>query len=162
MKQSASQSRWSQRAVHLLVGLAVAGVALAACGDDDKADSVTHDEWFDAACAIIPDDEGGFPEFEAAHPDGASLAEWAEFLPTPIAYLDRISAAAKSPHPSEDDAGMTATIAAVEKLQATWQSAMDAASVDDQAGFDAAMGQGDADLAAVVDAMTAVEPRDCP
>ncbi|MBI4884003.1 MAG: hypothetical protein HY826_08110 [Actinobacteria bacterium] len=141
----------------------MASSALAACGDDDKgSDSATHEEWFQAACATIGGDQSGFPEFTEAHPDGASVAEWAEFLPTPIEFLDRIIAAARLPHPSEDDAGTVATIAAVEKLQATWQAAIDAASAGDDAGFDAAMGQGDADFAAMDAALKAVDPRDCP
>jgi hypothetical protein len=145
------------------MGVAVASAAFAACGDDDKeSDSATHEEWFTAACATVGGDQSGFPEFTEAHPDGANLAEWAEFLPTPIAFLDRIIAAAKLPHPAEDDAGMVATIAAVENLQAAWQAAIDAASAEDQAGFDAAMGQAHSDFQAMEAAMDAVDPRECP
>ena len=92
MRQSVTQSLLARRAVHLAASLAVASFALVACGDDDKgSDGATHEEWFQAACATIGGDQSGFPEFTEANPDGASLAEWAEFLPTPIAFLEIIS-----------------------------------------------------------------------
>lgn len=151
-----------KKSVGLAAGLLTASLGLVACGDDEKqSNTVTHDEWFESACATIgSEDESGFPEFLAAHPD-ATLDEWAEFLPTPIAFLDRIIAAGKLPHPAEDDAGLLAAIAAVENAQASWQTAIDAAVAGDDAGFDAAMGQAEQDLAAMDAAMDAVDPRDC-
>ena len=142
----------------------MASAALGACGDDDKgSDSATHEEWFAAACETIgSEDESGFPEFMAAHPSDATSAEWAEFLPTPIAFLDRIIAAAKLPHPTEDDAGLVATITAVEKAQTSWRAAIEAANAGDDAAFDAAMGQAEAELGEMDAAMKSVDPRDCP
>lgn len=162
MRESATRSRWARRAVQLVAGLVVAGTALAACGDDDKgSDRATRDEWFAAACEVLADFDPGFDAFFEAHPE-PTMADWAAFLPTPIEELNKFGVAADLPHPAELDAPLAAAIAAVEKLQGTYQATIDAANASDQATFDQLEEQAQSvDFPAMEAALQAAEPGEC-
>lgn len=162
MRQAVTQSRFVRRAVHLVAGLVVASFALVACGDDDKdSDRATRDEWFAAACEVLADFDPGFDAFFGAHPE-PTMADWAEFLPTPIEELNKFKAAADLPHPEELDAPLAAAVAAVSKLQDTYEATIDAANAGDQATFSQLEEQAQGvDFPAMEEALHAVEPRDC-
>ncbi|MBI4884004.1 MAG: hypothetical protein HY826_08115 [Actinobacteria bacterium] len=140
----------------------MASSALAACGDDEKgSDRATHDEWFAAACEVLAEADPGFDAFFAAHPE-PTLADWAEFLPHAIEELNKLEVVADLSHPIELDAPLAAAVAAVHKLQDTWQASVDAANAGDQATFDELEEQAQGvDVPAMEDALHAAEPRDC-
>jgi hypothetical protein len=164
MRQSETQAWFARRAVHLVAGLVVASFALVACGDDDDKDSgrATHEEWFTAACEQLGSLDPGFDAFFADHPE-PTLDDWAAFLPTPIAVVEQLIVAANLPHPAEDDAKLAAAIAAVNKVQDTWQATIDAANAGDQATFDQLAEQAQSvDVPAMEAALETAEPRECP
>jgi hypothetical protein len=142
MKMSAKTSR--RCAGTLLVVLA----PLAACGDDEDADTTTTTtvaetaEQFGARVeSECPGGDPGFDPFLAEHPT-PTAADWAEFLPAPLAMLTEVrDCIADSGPPASIADDIAAVVAAFDVVIVDFDEALAAARAGDLATAEKWIGQ---------------------
>ncbi len=128
--------RWARRSAVVALALLVAP-ALAACGDDAKADPTTTTiaetvEQFGARINTeCPGGDPGFDPFLAEHPT-PTAADYATFLPTPLKMISELSACiAASEPPAMIADKVNAVVAAFDVVISDFEKALAAATADD-------------------------------
>lgn len=137
---------WTMKPAALAVALGL--MAAGACSDDDTAAPSTTEAAAETAEAFgarieaeCPGEEPGFDIFLGEHPE-PTAADWAEFLPQPLAMVTTLSACIRdSGPPSELRAGVNAVADALDVVAADLEKGLESARAGDLAEAERWIGQ---------------------